>query len=65
MLSEDCLSLDIYKPENGVNLPIILFIHGGGFSTGNSSAYNGMEFAKEGVISVIIQYRDGFQTYNF
>ena len=41
MFSEDCLSMDIYKPANVENPPIVIFIHGGGFVFGDSSFYNG------------------------
>lgn len=57
MFSEDCLSMDIYKPANVENPPIVIFIHGGGFVFGDSSFYNGCKFAKEGVMAVLIQYR--------
>ena len=41
---EDCLNLDIYSPVGASNLPVIVFVFGGGFDAGNShqrGIYNG------------------------
>ncbi|KAJ7719224.1 sterol esterase [Mycena maculata] len=38
-ISEDCLTLDIFKPSTAnasANLPVLVWIYGGGFETGNS-----------------------------
>ena len=35
--SEDCLTLNIWTRGNGKNLPVMVFIPGGGFQTGRSS----------------------------
>ncbi len=64
-MSEDCLYLNIWKPAEGDNLPILIYIHGGSL-TGGSSAfedYNGEEMAKSGVIMVTIAYRLGVFGY--
>jgi para-nitrobenzyl esterase len=60
--SEDCLALDLWTPANakaGAKLPVIVWIHGGGFRDGTPSipAYSGDNFAKKGVILVGIAYR--------
>jgi para-nitrobenzyl esterase len=62
--SEDCLALNIWKPANaqkGAKLPVMVWIHGGGFTGGSGSgAQNyGHEFTKQGVILVNINYRLG------
>jgi len=61
--SEDCLYLNIWtKAESPqARLPVMLWIHGGGFTIGSSStpAYDGFEFAKRGVVLVSINYRLG------
>ncbi|AJT41697.1 carboxylesterase/lipase family protein [Psychromicrobium lacuslunae] len=63
---EDCLSLDIWTPDvGGVNLPVMVWIHGGGFMTGAGSvpAHDGRTFARDGIVHVGINYRlgiDGF-----
>lgn len=59
MGSEDCLTLNVVRPENGENLPVFLWIHGGGYNTGCASdaLSCGDSFAKEGIVYVSIQYR--------
>lgn len=59
--SEDCLNLNIWKPNNAENSPVIIFIHGGGFvNGGNSDSYiDGEAYADKGVILVSINYRLG------
>ena len=61
--SEDCLYLNIWKPaESGeAPLPVMVWIHGGGFTQGASSldGYDGTALARRGVILVSINYRLG------
>lgn len=59
--SEDCLYLNVWTPENAVGLPVFVWIHGGGFTGGESFAplFDGTEFAKSGVIVVTVAYRLG------
>ncbi|XP_018867869.3 cocaine esterase [Gorilla gorilla gorilla] len=62
-MSEDCLYLSIYTPAHsheGSNLPVMVWIHGGGLVCGMASMYDGsMLAALEDVVVVIIQYRLG------
>ena len=64
-VSEDCLFLNIWRPvgtASECSLPVALWIHGGGFTSGSGSdwMYNGTLFSKnEGVIYVSINYRLG------
>ncbi len=58
--SEDCLTLNIWTRGNGKNLPVMIFIPGGGFQTGGSSdiRYHGANFAAANdVVIVTINYR--------
>lgn len=62
--SEDCLFLNVWKPANakaGADLPVMVWIHGGGFVNGGSSPaiYAGQNFARDGVVFVSINYRLG------
>lgn len=59
--SEDCLYLNVWTPEHAVGLPVFVWIHGGGFTGGESFAplFDGTEFAKAGVIVVTVAYRLG------
>jgi para-nitrobenzyl esterase len=66
--SEDCLSLNVWTPElpDGVALrpgrPVMVWIHGGGFTTGSGSVflYRGGSLVRRGdVVMVTINYRLG------
>lgn len=61
--SEDCLSLNIWRPEGGAtDLPVMVWIHGGGFQFGSArtEVINGARLVKRGnIIVVTIQYRLG------
>lgn len=60
-MSEDCLYLNIWAPENPENkkLPVAFWIHGGGFGGGYSSEmeFDGEAYCKKEVILVTINYR--------
>ena len=62
--SEDCLYLNLWRPSNVSNdakLPVMVWIHGGGFTGGSGSGPGiaGTEFAKKDVILVTFNYRLG------
>lgn len=59
--SEDCLFLNIWTPRNAKNCPVLIYIHGGSFTGGsaNEGHISGVEFAKNGVITVALNYRLG------
>jgi para-nitrobenzyl esterase len=63
---DDWLNLNIWTPDPGAaGLPVMVWIHGGAFSNGNSAIpfYDGHTFARDGVVFVSINYRlgvDGF-----
>ena len=62
---DDYLTLNVWTPSVAGALPVMVFIHGGAFSTGSGSVsiYNGARFARDGVVLVTINYRlgvDGF-----
>lgn len=61
-MSEDCLNLNVFKPKDATGpLPVIVWIHGGGFTALSSSlpGYDGKAFARGGVVMVSINYRLG------
>ena len=60
--SEDCLTLNIYTPaEASSKLPVMFWIHGGGYSGGGSSEprHNGDFLPGKGVVLVTFNYRLG------
>ncbi|KAL7917262.1 Alpha/Beta hydrolase protein [Trichoderma austrokoningii] len=59
--NEDCLYLNVYAPPQAENLPVFVWIHGGGYSV-FSATYNPSSMIddnKNGFITVEIQYRLG------
>ena len=62
-VSEDCLYLNVWTPAKSATakIPVIVWIHGGGFTGGSTSIsmYSGAGFAKKGVILVSLAYRLG------
>ena len=59
--SEDCLTLNIWAPEEAGDAPVILWIHGGSLRIGGSEVpiYDGSNFARRGVVFVSVNYRLG------
>ena len=62
--SEDCLFLNIFTPEavkQGDNLPVLVYIHGGGFTggCGHEKHFDGPVWPAKGVIGVTLNYRLG------
>lgn len=66
-VSEDCLYLNVFSPEQKSKelLPVIFYIHGGSLTTGQPSytEYRGETLAKKGVIFVNCAYRLGVFGY--
>lgn len=62
---EDCLNLNVCTPDPSRSLPVLVWIHGGGFTQGcgNSSWYAGESFARDGVVVVSINYRLGAEGF--
>jgi para-nitrobenzyl esterase len=74
-ISEDCLTLNVWTPaadpathlaahsgpHRGDKLPVLVWIHGGGFTSGGATVpvYDGQAMAAKGVIVVTINYRLG------
>lgn len=62
-MGEDCLTLNVVTPENhtGEPLPVMFFIHGGGYIMGSSATpiYDGAALARRGCIFVSANYRLG------
>lgn len=63
-ISEDCLYLNIWVPDNaeGGKLPVAVYVHGGAFLSGAGSnlPFVCSKLAKAGVIVVTINYRLGY-----
>lgn len=61
--SEDCLYLNIWTPAGaeGEDLPVLFWIHGGGFQggLGDEELYHGWDLAAKGIVVVSLNYRLG------
>lgn len=62
--SEDCLVLNVWRPATippSKKLPVLVWIHGGGFLNGSAAApiYDGSAFAQKGLVVVSFNYRLG------
>jgi carboxylesterase type B len=60
-VSEDCLFLNVYAPQNANNLPVVVYIHGGGYGAG-SGIQNLTDLIlanNASFVGVTIQYRLG------
>lgn len=66
-MSEDCLYLNVYSaaPSLEQQLPVIVWIHGGGFFTGSGgdAIYDATNLASKGAVVVTFNYRIG--TFGF
>lgn len=64
------LNVNVFTPAAGdsaAGLPVLVWIHGGGFFAGSPSApwYDGRSFARDGVVTVSVSYRLGFDGFGW
>ncbi|EDV18683.1 uncharacterized protein TRIADDRAFT_34819, partial [Trichoplax adhaerens] len=61
-ISEDCLYLNIFtsNPSNTGNMSVLVFIHGGGYTSGSGARWHGQILAAhEDIVVITINYRLG------
>src|ERR1700741_1716462 len=62
-VSEDCLYLNVWTPakSNRERLPVLVYVYGGGFVSGDGSEprYDGESMAAKGIVVVNVNYRLG------
>ncbi|QCX74141.1 Carboxylesterase [Streptomyces sp. YIM 121038] len=58
---DDYLTVNVWAPAEGGDLPVMVFVHGRGFVAGStrSALYDGSAFARDGVVLVTLNYRLG------
>ena len=61
---EDVLNLSVVAPDAPGSLPVLVWVHGGGFLAGSQASpwYDGRAFARDGVVCVTVGYRLGVDT---
>jgi para-nitrobenzyl esterase len=63
------LNVNVFTPAPGqaAALPVLVWIHGGGFISGSPASpwYDGRSFNRDGVVTVTISYRLGFDGFGY
>lgn len=66
---ESTLNVNVFTPAPGIGagLPVLVYIHGGGFFAGSPASpwYDGARFNRDGVVTVSISYRLGFDGFGW
>ena len=59
--AEDCLTLNVWSPAGAERLPVLVWLHGGGFTGGSGSdpRCDGAALAARGAVVVTVNYRLG------
>ena len=69
---ESTLNVNVYTPSPigaapGEGMPVLVWIHGGGFFAGSPASpwYDGRNFNRDGVVTVTLSYRLGFDGFGW
>lgn len=64
---DSTLSVNVFTPDTAGSLPVLVWIHGGGFTEGSPASpwYDGRSFVRDGVVLVTFSYRLGFEGFGF
>lgn len=62
---DDYLTLNIWTPDDAEGRPVMVWIHGGGCVLGkkDTAVFDGANFARSGVVCVVINYRLGIEGF--
>ena len=65
---DDILTVNVFTPSPGdadAALPVLFWIHGGGYKAGSPASpwYDGFAFNRDGVVTVSVGYRLGFEGF--
>jgi para-nitrobenzyl esterase len=65
--SSESLTVNVWTPDLGANLPVMVWFHGGAFlfGAGSQSLYDGAHLARFGVVLVTLNYRVGFEGFGW
>jgi para-nitrobenzyl esterase len=66
---DDYLNVNVFSPDLAARLPVLVWIHGGGYIAGCNASpwYRGTRFARDGIVVASIGYRlgaEGFATFD-
>lgn len=61
------LNVNVFTPSTDGALPVLVWIHGGGYTSGSPASpwYDGRAFNRDGVVTVTISYRLGFDGFGW
>lgn len=61
------LNVNVFTPDLAGAAPVLVYIHGGGYVAGSPASpwYDGAAFARDGVVTVAISYRLGFDGFGW
>ncbi|MET0671976.1 MAG: carboxylesterase family protein [Microbacterium pygmaeum] len=67
---DSTLNVNVFTPAPGAPeaaLPVLVYIHGGGFTEGSPASpwYDGRAFNRDGVVTVTVSYRLGFDGFGY
>ncbi|QYF73098.1 carboxylesterase/lipase family protein [Cryobacterium sp. PAMC25264] len=69
---ESTLNVSVFTPDPapapaGAGLPVLVYIHGGGYTSGSAASpwYDGAGFNRHGVVTVNVSYRLGFDGFGW
>lgn len=62
---DSTLNVNVFTPDPSASLPVLVFIHGGAFISGSPASewYDGRAFNRDGVVTVSVGYRLGFDGF--
>ncbi|WP_353114179.1 carboxylesterase family protein [Microbacterium sp.] len=62
---ESTLNVNVFAPADADGLPVLVWIHGGGYSSGSPASpwYDGASFGRDGIVTVTVSYRLGFDGF--
>ena len=68
MVGDSTLNVNVFTPRPGeadASLPVLVYIHGGGYTSGSPASpwYDGAAFNRDGVVTVTVSYRLGFDGF--
>jgi len=61
----ETLNLNVFTPDLDGSRPVMVWIHGGGYSSGSIASpwYDGGAFTRDGIVTVAVSYRLGFDGF--
>ncbi|WP_309103904.1 carboxylesterase family protein [Microbacterium sp.] len=64
---DSTLNVNVFTPDPAGSLPVLVWIHGGGYTEGSPSSpwYDGRAFNRDGVVTVSLSYRLGFDGFGW